>query len=48
MASIVITDATPIIMPSMVRKLRILLLAIALNAILNKLVVFIFVADLIC
>jgi len=42
MASIVMTDATPIMMPSMVRKARSLLFANARRAILNKLVPFMF------
>ena len=41
MASIVITEATPMMMPSIVRKHRILLLFNALNAILNRFPIFI-------
>ena len=41
MAIIVMTDVTPMMMPSMVRKARILLFAKARRAILNKLVPFI-------
>ena len=37
MASMVMTDATPMMMPSMVRKARSLLLPKALNAILRRL-----------
>ena len=40
MASIVMTDATPMMMPSMVRKARNLLLARARRAILKRLVPF--------
>ena len=41
MASIVMTEATPMMMPSMVRKARNLLLERARKAILNKFVPFI-------
>ena len=41
MASMVMTEATPMMMPSIVRKARSLLLARARRAILNKLVPFI-------
>ena len=41
-ASMMMTDDTPMMMPSIVRKLRILLAPMALRAILNKLRMFIF------
>ena len=44
-ASMMMTDDTPMMMPSMVRKLRILLAPMALRAILNKLRIFIVVLN---